>query len=169
MIKKELIVFLAALIVITACTPQGTGPANPDQGNTGNNTEPEGTVTAVESDLEYCKMILKTAQAQVNTFDRQEKTLKNNIDTTKKKITELKAIAGNEEAIAEEQEDLEDLNSRLQETQASLTDARTKLADATAKCAKIAKKGDKAICKEFNDDLQKQTQAAQNSLGKEES
>ena len=169
MMKKELIALLAFLLVITACGSQGTTPVV-NTNDTGN-ASPANTnnpATAVESNLEYCKMILKTAQSQVNTFDRQEKTIKTNIDATKKKITTLKAVAGNEEAIAEEETDLAGLNDRLKETQASLADAKKTLTDAAAKCAKIAKKGDKTICEEFNEDLRQQIQNAQTALAKEE-
>lgn len=170
MMQKELIALLAVLVVITACGSQGTTPVvNTNESGNANPTNTNTPTTPVEANLEYCKMILKTTQAQVNTFDRQEKTIKTNIDATKKKITDLKATAGNEEAIQEEEKDLADLNDRLKEVQANLADAKAVLADATTKCAKIAKKGDKAICKEFKEDLQKLTQDAQDALVKEES
>ncbi|MDP1694479.1 MAG: hypothetical protein Q8L34_02980 [Candidatus Woesearchaeota archaeon] len=168
MMKRELIALLAVLLVITACGSQGTTPVV-NTNNTGNaNPTNTNNPTTVESNLEYCKMIIKTAQSQVNTFDRQEKTIKTNIDATKKKINTLKAVAGNEEAIVEEEADLAGLNDRLKETQSSLADAKNTLTDATTKCAKIAKKGDKTICKEFNEDLQQQIQNAQAALAKEE-
>ncbi|HLC72399.1 MAG TPA: hypothetical protein VJH37_02340 [Candidatus Nanoarchaeia archaeon] len=168
MIKKELIALLAMLVVITACGSQtATSPTAVGNGS-GVEQSNNGPVVVAESNLDYCKMILKTLQAQVNTFDRQEKTIKANIDKTKATITELKAKSAAREAIEEEELELNDLNGRLKSAQADLADAKKKLTDANAKCTKIAKKGDKAICNEFREDLQDQTKDAQTALAKEE-
>ncbi len=166
MTKKGLIALLALLVVITACSPGTVTPK--DDENTSTGTNPGEKIVAVESDLEYCKMILKTLQAQVNTFDRQEKTIQSNIDGSKKKIADLKAKGDDEKAIKEEQADLDDLNARVKEAKTSLTDANKALADANTKCTKIAKKSDKTICKQFEDNLQEQTKTTQAILTKEE-
>ena len=168
--KKGLIALLAVLFLITACGQQGTTPVvkTDDTGNTDGGQETDDKIVPVESDLDYCKMILKTLQAKVNTFDRQEKTIQANIDASKAKIADLKAKGIDPEAIEEEQVDLDDLNARLKETQTELSKAKKELMDANTKCSKIAKKADKAICNEFQDDLATQTKNAQDALAREE-
>lgn len=168
MMKKGWIALLAALMIITACSSQTSSPIKTNDNDTNQPSNPSNSVAAVESNLEYCKMILKTMQSQVNTFERQEKTIKANIDESKAKIAELKAKGTTRETIEEEELDLDDLNGRLKGAQADLADAKKKLADANTKCTKIAKKADKAICKEFQEDLQEQTKNAQAALAKEE-
>lgn len=170
MIKKGLIALLAlaALVLIAACTQQGTPPAPDTSGDTQTETSSEGNVTAIESSIEYCKMILKTLQAKVNTFERQEKTILSNIDVSKEKLADLKAKGSDPDKIQEEQEDLDDLNARLKETQSNLAPAKKAITTANTKCSTLAKKADKAICKEFQDDIQEQTKNAQDDLVKEE-
>ena len=166
--KKGWIAFLAVLLVITACGSGTTGPIKTDENGTVAEPSNGGTTTPVPSNLDYCKMVLKNAQTDVNTFDRHVETIKANIASTKKKITDLKAVAGNEEAVKQEQEDLEDLNDRLKEAQANLVDANKSLTDLNTKCSKIAKKGDKAICAAFEKDLNERIEAARAALAKEE-
>lgn len=168
MMKKGLVALLAVLLVITACGQSGTAPTTNTNATDNNGNTNDGAVAAIESNLDYCKMILKVLQTQANTFERQEKTIQSNIDGSKKKLADLKAIAGNQDAIAEEQQDLDDLNGRMKEAQSGLSKAKKDLADANTKCSKIAKKADKVICKEFQDDLQVQTKNAQDALVKEE-
>ncbi|GEM_PF-3405086 len=168
MMKKRLIVLLAMLIVITACGQQGVKPGAVNATNTNETNNAGNNLVVAESSLDYCKMILKTAQTKVNTFERQEKTILSNSEDTKKKINDLKAKGGSAEQMKEEQADLDDLKRRLQETQTDLAAAKKNLADITAKCSKIAKKGDKVICNEFDEDIQKQTENAQNALAKEQ-
>lgn len=167
--KKRLITLLAVLFLITACGQGTTAPATKtDTSDNTADTKTEEKIVPAESSLEYCKMILKTLQAKVNTYDRQAKIIQTNIDDTKKKIADLKATTGNEEKILEEQQDLDDLNARLKDAQANLAPAKKELADANTKCSKMAKKADKTLCNEFKADLQERIQQAQSTLAKEE-
>ncbi len=168
MMKKGSIILLVLLVVITACSQQGTKTTVTNATNTNQTNNANNNVAVAESNLDYCKMIIKTAQAKVNTFDRQEKTILSNIEDSEKKLNDLKIKSGSAEQIKEEQDDLDDLNARLQETQTDLAKAKKDLADSNTKCSKIAKKGDKTICTEFTADIQEQTQNAQNALVKEQ-
>lgn len=170
--QKELITLLAVLFLVTACTPGGTTPANTsdtsDTVDTTGDTKTDEKIVPIESNLEYCKMVLKTLQAQVNTYERQERTIQANIDATKKKLADLKASGASPEKIKEEQQDLDDLSLRLKDAQAALVQPKKEVANANTKCGKMAKKADKAICAEFKADIQERTKQTQNSLLKEE-
>lgn len=170
MIKKGMIALLtlAVLVLIAACTQQGTLPVPDTSGDTQMETSSEDNVTAIESNIEYCKMILKTLQVKVNTFERQEKTILSNIDVSKERLADLKAKDSDPDKIQEEQQDLDDLNARLKNARSELAKAKKELTTANTKCSTLAKKADKTICNEFKDDIQEQTKNAQDALAKEE-
>lgn len=168
MIKKGLTIFLAILLLITACTPKLDAPAPEIPTSQENNESQESgnTVVTAESDLEYCKMIAKIFESQEKTLELQEKIITTKRDASKKKIEALKE-KGESEDMVSEQQDFDDLNTRLEETKKELTQAKKLVADAATKCSKIAKKGDKTVCKEFKEDLAQRIKEAQDSLTNE--
>lgn len=165
-----MIILVVVLLIVAGCSPKTTpSPTTDANANQSPDTKTgDKTVTVTESSLEYCKTLLKSAQTKVTSYERQKEITAADIDEAQKKIEDLKEKKAEQDQIADEEKDLALLKDKLAEVEKGWAEAKKKLAEANDKCAKMAKKADKTICKEFKDDVDKQTKDSQTALTKEQ-